>query len=363
MGQAGDTSWISRMRLNWQGRSSSQNLVATLSLWTIAALVPLALMIMNPLGRLDFNVLWIGGKLALSGGAGQVYDPVAAGAVAESIGFPETVIFPYPPHALFFFIPFAALAPFPAYLAWNLLTAAIFCWAARPWLPDGFPLILALTTPAALICLDFGQTGLLFGGLWMLAFQGRWPAVSLLSFKPHLALPSILSLRNRSQLCKAGLILLLLLALSSIAFGASLWIEFVQHTLGHAADIGTRKRWLYAGVSPAFAYGFWGWILFATASVLLLIRNANVFTAATAALLISPYGFHYDMPVACLGFGLVIFQHWHAMPIRHRMPVTLGFLAPVIALVGAWWVPPILAWALWVQVKYPLSGSNAAEAS
>lgn len=356
MGRARIAIWISGM---WPGRGASRNLTIALSIWAIAAFIPVALAVRNPLGRLDFNVLWIGGKLALVGAAGQIYDPEATHAIAETIGFNHPVAFPYPPHALFFFIPFAALAPLPALLAWNILTAAFFYWAARPWLPERFPPLLVLATPAALICLDFGQTGLLFGGLWLLAFRGWWPAVGLLGFKPHLALPSILSLRGPAQLLKAGLVLLILVALSIALFGASLWVEFAKHTLGHAAEIGVRKRWLFAGVTPAFAYGLWGWLLFAAAGALLLARNVNVFSAATAALLISPYGFHYDMSVACLGLGLMVFTQWHAMPLHHRIPVVLGFLAPVIALIGAWWVPPILLWALWVQTKYPLARGAA----
>jgi hypothetical protein len=77
-----------------------------------------------------------------------------------------------------------------------------------------------------------------------------------------------------------------------------------------------------------------------------------VFTAATASFLVSPYAFHYDMPVASLGFGLLVFGHWREMPIGHRIPVALGFLSPVIAMIGAWWMPPLLLWSLWTQIKY-----------
>jgi hypothetical protein len=69
-------------------------------------------------------------------------------------------------------------------------------------------------------------------------------------------------------------------------------------------------------------------------------------------MLISPFGFHYDMPVACLGFGLLLYANWARMPFRHRLPIALGFMTPVIAVAGVWWVSPILFWALWVQVQY-----------
>src|SRR6202008_944246 len=102
--------------------------------------------------------------------------------------------------------------------------------------------------------------------------------------------------------------------------------------------------WVVAGVRPAMAYKLWGWVPFAAAGALMLARNVNCFTASTASFLIAPYAFHYDMPVAALGFGLLIFNHWSGMPIRHRLAVVLGFLSPEIAIIGAWWIPPLLLW-------------------
>lgn len=340
---------------NWlfNGRATAdQNLSVTLQFWVIAAAVPLSLFFIGDFGRSDFNFLWIAGKMALLGAAGHIYDPIATQALAASVGHSGPVTSPYPPHALFFFIPFALVPHIPGYFAWIVVTAAFFYWAAKPWVPAGFPPVLVLLTPAALTCFDFGQTGFLFGALWLLAFRGSWPAVSLLSFKPHLGLLAILSLRDRLTFLKATLLVVGVVGLSATLFGPSLWVEFVKHTLGFTADIGAPKRWLFAGVTPAIGYGFWGWIPFAVGGALLLARNVNAFTAATASFLISPYGFHYDMPVACLGFGLIIFNNWHDMPIPHRIPIALGFLSPVISIIGAWWVPPILIWSLWTQSKY-----------
>ena len=66
------------------------------------------------------------------------------------------------------------------------------------------------------------------------------------------------------------------------------------------------------------------------------------------------------LAVAWSGFGLLIeyrsgyMDKLRSMPIRHRIPVALGFLSPAIAIVGAWWVPPLLLWSLWTQVQYDL---------
>lgn len=328
------------------------NRSVTVQLWIIGALVPLLLMFTGEGGRYDFAAFWVASKQAITGDAGGIYDTVATKSYADLLDLGGPTIFPYPPHALFFFMPFVLLPYIPAYFAWNAATAALFYWAAKPILPARFPALLCIVTPAALASLDFGQTGLLFGALWLLAFRGRWAAVSLLTFKPHLGFLSIFSLTSvRAFLC-AAVLASVCIGISIVLFGGELWWKFLLHTRHHAAEIGTMKRWLFAGVTPAIGYGFWGWLPFAAAGGLLLAKRVNVFTASTASFLISPYGFHYDMTVACLGLGLLAHVHWENMPVHHRLATALGFLSPAIAVSGAWWVPPILLWSLWVQVQY-----------
>lgn len=313
---------------------------------------PLVFIATGKFGEFDFAALWVAAKQALSGDVSAIYSESATKSYANTLGLGSPTVFPYPPHALFFFLPVALIDYIPAYLLWNVSTAAFFFWAARPYLPKDFPPILAIATPAALICLDFGQTGLLFGGLWLLAFRGRWAAVALLTFKPHLGLLSILSLRSWRVFWLTALLAAGLIFASMLLFGPSLWPTFVDHSIVHAGKISGYKRWFFAGVTPAIGYGSWGWLLFAIAGSLLLAERVNVFTAATASFLISPYGFHYDMTVTSLGFGLLVFKHWRDMPVAHRIPIALGFLAPVIAISGTWWMPPLIGCALWAQTKY-----------
>jgi len=330
------------------------NRSVAIQIWIIGALGPLFLLLSGPFGRYDFAAFWVAGAQVLSGDAANIYSTAATKIYADQMALGGATIFPYPPHALFLFIPFSLIPYIPGYVVWNLVSASFFYWAARPYLPDDFPPVLAILTPAAITCFDFGQTGLIFGGLWLLAFRGRWAAVAMLTFKPHLGFLSILSLKSRPALLKTSLLAAMLIGVSVLLFGTALWLGFVEHTIGHGERFGVMKRWLFAGVGPAMAYGLWGWVPFAAAGGLMLARKVNVFTASTASFLISPYAFHYDMPVASLGFGLLIFGHWHSMPIRHRIPVALGFLSPAIAIVGAWWVPPLLLWSLWTQVQYDL---------
>jgi hypothetical protein len=315
-----------------------QNCSTALQIWVIGALLPTAFYFIGNSEERDFYIMWEAATVVLQGGWS---------------------FFPYPPHAIFFFLPFGLLPNFVAFVAWNFASMAFFYWAARPYMPPGWSPIFAVLTPASLICLDFGQTGLLLGALWLLAFRGKWTAVAILTFKPHLGFLSILSFRSGVDFIRVALLVLVLIAASALFFGSALWLSYVDQVQRHGAQIGSVKRWLFAGVSPAIAYGFWGWIPFATAGALLLARKVNVFTTSTASFLISPYGFNYDMTVASLGFGLAIALHWHAMPIRDRVAMALGFLSPVIAVFGAWWVPPVLIWALWAQTRYDFEGLGA----
>ena len=328
------------------------NRATAIQLWIIGSLVPLAFIFNGPLGRSDFSAFWVAGNQVLAGEITNIYSTVATQVYSTQLGLAQPTVFPYPPHALFLFIPFALFPYIPGYLVWNLASATFFCWAARPYMPNGLPKILSIFTPAALICIDFGQTGLIFGALWLLAFRGKWAAVAAMTFKPHLGVLSILALRGRPALIKTILLASALIVASALIFGPRLWLGFVEHSILHGERMVWMKRWLFAGVGPAMAYKLWGWVPFAAAGALILARNVNCFTVSTASFLIAPYAFHYDMPVAALGYGLLVFNHWDEMPIRHRLAVALGFLSPEIAIVGAWWVPPILLSALWTQVQY-----------
>ena len=336
------------------GRPANRSVA--IQMWVIGALIPVAVMMRRDLGEYDFAAFWVAGNQALSGETAGIYSTVATQVYSLRLGLDQPTVFPYPPHALFLFIPFAPIPYILSYLVWNLVSAAFFYWAARPYLPAGFPRVLAILSPAAITCLDFGQTGLIFGGLWLLAFRGQWAAVAVMTFKPHLGILSILSLRNRSALVKTAILASAVIGASALLFGIALWLGFIEHSLGHGARLSSTKRWLFGGVGPAMAYGLWGWLPFAAGGGLMLARNVNVFTAATASFLVSPYAFHYDMPVASLGFGLLIFNHWSEMPVSHRISAALGFLSPAIANTGAWWVPPLLLWSLWTQIKYPITG-------
>lgn len=309
----------------------------------------------NSLVRKDFANLWVAGKLALDGSIVAIFDVEEFRASSISlIGERIPGNYSYPPHALFLAVPFALLPYDLALIAWTLTGAAFFMWASKPYCPKSLPLWLVVLTPAALVNMRFGHYGFFIGGLWLLAFSKRGGlAAAALTIKPHLgALVAVQMIRNRSQLPIAIIGALLLMVLSALVFGLSAWVAFFTETFGYQAGLispENKSKLLRMMVTPYVAYDWAAHACFAVAAIILVSRNFNAFTAATATFLIVPYGFHYDMTVANLGFAVLLISRWDEMPAWQRLVCSLAFLSPEIVNFGSWLVPPLLLAALYVQ--------------
>ena len=291
----------------------------------------------------DFWAFWDAGRLAFS----------------DSGIYGGESIFPYPPHSLFLFQPFSVLPFTWGLLLFSLAGAGFFLWASLPYLPKSFPRLFAILSPAALFCLYYGQTGLIIGGLWLLAFRGHWVAVALLSIKPHLGILSLLSLKSWRAFALAATLATFLLAASAFIYGFESWAQFFDRSFDQFDRIGVRPQWKTLGISPALNLGWLPWALFAFGATALLIRKVDCFTAATAALLISPYAFLYDMPVASLGFALALHDRWSELGWGERLTFVAAFLAPVYAFAASWLIPFSLLAALWVQVQREQDAESA----
>ena len=328
------------------------------TLWVVLLGFTAARFAMVPIWNRDYFNYWLGPRAIWAGIS--PYDVVAFadfGLAHHPGGLIQQFNFTYPPHALFLFAPFSLLPPYVSIAAWDIVSLAAFIFAARPLLPKGLPVLAAVLSPATLICLDYGQTGLLTSALFLLAFRGSGLSAAALTFKPHigfLVAPAVLLAGRRPFLAAVGFTMLLVGASATI-FGY--WPDFFEHAGYYQAEQLLRDEemdpyWLTIGVTPMFGYGYWGFLLFAAPALFLLSRNFNVFTAATATFLISPYGFHYDMSAACLGFVVLLFSCWGKMPPWHKLAASLAFLAPVIVNLGTWWVPPLLLAGLFVQAQW-----------
>ena len=268
---------------------------------------------------------------------------------------PPQFNFTYPPHSLFLFWPLSYFPAYASYAAWDGVSLAAFWFTAKRVLPKGLPTFLAVLSPATIICLQFGQTSLISGALFLAAAGGNGVAAAMLTFKPQLgffAAPLLLLKGRRPVLIAVGATVLLVL-LSQLLFGD--WMGFLTHAGRYQAsqifDEQRKDVWYIIGTTPAMGYGVRGFLIYLVVATIVLVRNFNVWTAATATFLISPYGFHYDMSVACLGFAILLYVYWDRIPLWQRLIASLAFLAPIIVQFGTWWVPPIMLLGLFAQTQ------------
>lgn len=309
----------------------------------------------------DYANLWVAGRLALDGNIAAIFDVDAfRQASIPLLGERIPGNYSYPPHALFLAVPFAALPYEWSLVAWTLLGMAFFMWAARDHCRGVMPLFLVVLTPAALDNIRFGHYGFFAGGLFLLAFSNRHRVAGLaaaaLTIKPHLGLlVAVEMLRKPRALVIAVAATAGLIVASLIAFGASAWTGFLTETFAYQSGLIAaegRGKLVHMMPTPLIGYGWAGHLIFASCAILLLARNFNVFTAATATFLILPYAFHYDMTAANLGFAILIFRHWDDMRLLEKVAACLGFLAPEFTTFGTWFVPPLLLAGLYVQTRW-----------
>jgi hypothetical protein len=73
------------------------------------------------------------------------------------------------------------------------------------------------------------------------------------------------------------------------------------------------------------------------------------FPVATATLLVLPYSFVYDMPVATLGFAVLIYSRWGVFSALERTIAAYALCATIFTPFGL--VPLLLLGGLWLQVR------------
>jgi alpha-1,2-mannosyltransferase len=322
----------------------------------------------------DFSNMWTAGRMVWSGDAAHAFDvDVFRLELAERVGILSLQNFSYPPHALFIDALFALPPYWAALILWNAFGALAFILAARPYLPQGFPPLLAALTPAATICMWDGQFGLLIGALWLVVcrFCDRKPvqaglAAAVMTIKPHLGLFIAALLVTRPKaVATATLAAIVLIVASGLAFGWYTWASFLFDTTLDQADILTRTDdqfyfIMMPTVLPAVGAGWPGIAAQAAAALFALSQLWRVrrvppvelaFPAATATFLILPYAFNYDMTVVSLGFAILLFARWGRLTLVEKVILTLGFLSPQLTFVSTAIAPAALVLSLYVQCE------------
>ena len=343
------------------------------SLWGLGAATFVALIgidyFLRPgrdvIGR-DFVNLWTAGRLVLDGRVADIFDVAAyRQSVAAFFQLSLPLNYSYPPHALFIAVPLALLPYHSALLLWSGVGIAGFLLAATSYIR--FSPVLAVMTPAALLCLWFGHYGLVLGALWLAFFRlfgsrRAGLAAAAMTVKPHMGLLiAFAAFRSRRTLLTA-VVGTLALGLASVAvFGLQPWLEFFHKTSATQAALlvnGTDGVFYYRMMPSAFvAYGRGPIAIalhtaFACAALWMVARSKpDPFAYAAATFLILPYAFNYDMTVVSLGFAALLNDRWERLSVVERGIAAGGFLAPQLTFFVNFLVPPLLLAGLWLLAR------------
>lgn len=238
----------------------------------------------------------------------------------------------YPPPFNLVLAPFGLLPLAPAYLLFVGLGLLVFLLTA--WRLDHEHMVTALllALPALAMTVICGQNGLITGALIGLACIGlldgkRWAGVplGLMIIKPHLAITLgvyCLISRRWGVLGVAALTAALACALATVVLGPAVWTAFVGAVAESGGFLSAGLYPLYRMVSvystlftlglpaPLAMAGQIGAALLALgltgrAAQRLPVRQA-LGIAGTSALLISPYGYDYDLTILAVGLLLLL---------------------------------------------------------
>ena len=333
----------------------------------------------KPIGT-DFASFYAAGSLVLDGRAGDVYNMAAHYAREQQIFGTATPYYGwlYPPIFLLVATPLALMPYLLALAVWQIGSLALYLLVigiivhrmrgiviGPIWLP------IAAGFPAVFINLGHGQNGLLTAGLLgaaLLALSAR-PVVSgilfgLLAYKPQFALVIPVALLAAGQwrtIAAAGITVMALVGITSLVFGADLWLAFAASTetsrklLLEQGDVGFEKlqsvfavvrMWgggvplayaLQGAVSAAVLCGTaWTWRSACS-------RDVKAALLVIATLLASPHVLDYDLAILALAIAFTV-----------SAGLADGFRPFEISLLAAAWLVPLLSRAVAGATGIPL---------
>ena len=324
----------------------------------------------KPLGT-DFSSFYAAGSLVLDGRAADVYNLAAHYAREQRIFGTGTPYygFLYPPIFLLVATPLAAMPYLLALAIWQLGSFALYLSVigvivrripvrhtviSSIWLP------VAAGFPAVFINLGHGQNGFLTAGLFgaaLLTLPAR-PVIAgvlfgLLAYKPQLALVIPIALLAAGQwrtVATAGVTVIVLVGITSLLFGADLWLAFAASTetsrklLLEQGEVGFEKLQsvfaavrMWGGGIP-LAYAMQGAISAAVAGgTAWAWRSAHSYDLKAALLVVatliaSPHVLDYDLVLLALAIAFTV-----------SAGATAGFRDYEISLLAAAWIVPLVS--------------------
>ncbi len=296
----------------------------------------------------DLSNLWLGAKAAVSGDFSNLFRrDLHEAMLAREFGASVTnQVWSYPPTILLVLLPLGLLPSYAWFvIVWigagiGVFTAALLQRpsgaAPVPRVDQMFVWWAALLVPGSMMCLSFGQTGILTSGVLFfgLLLARSKPMVAgavlaLLVAKPHLgvALPVVLAaLGAYRTIAWTAISAVIYVALTVVVFGVEPWVQFLTVTVPEhvhyvdniaAGPDEALKMTMFMflrtlGASKAIAMGFHVAMSAAVlGAVAVAVRretdqNVRFLVVALATLLVSPYLLGYELVLAALAIGRVV---------------------------------------------------------
>lgn len=387
----GAARWRDGLRLDgWPGRAAVA-LVAAAGLvlaWRIAA----GLWAPIGSGNMAFSdafAHWSYARFAAAHPGPAIYDRAAMAAFQQGLfdGVRQSLPFAYPPPYLFLVLPLAAFGLWQAALLWGAVSVAAFVVAVCAGRWRSLPVLLAVLAPATVLCLGYGQNGLLVaamlaGGMRLLPARPGWGGVllAMACVKPQLALllpVALLAGRQWRAIGAAGATGLALVLGSAAWLGPQAWLEWIGSTREQgafaAAWIGAFRQPTVTATLAMLGAGRTGALMVqaVVAGVVALgvawaWRRGPSAAAAGAvlagALLATPYGFVYDLPVALAAvIGLAAGRARLAWPEAAAMGAALLLPAVLHLTSRFFWTGPVVLMALFVVCLWQAGKSSSCE--
>jgi hypothetical protein len=313
------------------------------------------------IGR-DFVVYWTASVATLKGQVASLFDLGRfTGLQRELIGAAvDGYPWLYPPQALLYILPLGLLPYLWSYALWCVVTITLYLAAVQGRCWTTVETCALLLAPASVVCVFMGQNGLLSAALLIggLRLLDRRPVIAgvllgLLCFKPQLGLlvpVALIAARLWRPFLSAAVTTAAVLALSVALFGTESWVSFFEVTTVYQTRLLGEAEGLFLNivVTPYMSARLLGLDLpvrYLLQALFILCAVAGVYAAyrkevgrplqavvlLAGVLLASPYGYHYDLPLAA---AAAVWAYKHALE--------AGFLPGERIVLALVWLLPLL---------------------
>jgi len=351
-----------------------------------------------PIGR-DFINNWAGPKIAFGGHVMTLYDLNAyANAIGRLFGQPLPFHnWSYPPFLLLLYWPLGQMPYFVALGTWTISLFAAYAFVASRFVARANRLAMVLIlvcAPACLVNMVGGQNGFLTATLFLGAILAldRRPIlagvlIGLLTIKPQLGLVlplALLSLKAWRTIATTFVTIIVLVVVSTAVFGLEPWRRYLFETSAYQLELLKHFQGFYtymmcSVLSGARTLGLPFQVAafiqtFIAVPVVLLSGLAVRWTAdprqramilATAAPLITPYDFNYDLTLVTVVIAWRLIEEDMANRPGRTTLYFVAWLTPVLLMpLNARGIPiaPVALLALFARTIADVAGPGGVAA-